>query len=254
MVNNINPKNRPKPWSWVDSVVHWVGSPKNNLSPKFLLLSDFLQFIDFTLHNILNCNTFSRLKRYILTCLVRRCFILQVCSLEFSFLEETPFLIVGSKYFVWVTLAPSVSDFHDFCRKFHLRGCEVSRGCTALRSPPAPLDSDPSDRKLPPSSHKGAALLPHRSRPPHRPQRSPHHNPYHNYHRTLHLYGGVVLLPGHHDSYTQGHDNAISLGHEHWAPPLQLALSPPSSPTREPPRLPVTVIAAACESVHGNGN
>ena len=73
---HIISKIRPKPWSWVDSVVHWVGSPKNNLSPKFLLLSDFLQFIDFTLHNILNCNTFSRLKRYILTCLIRRCFIM----------------------------------------------------------------------------------------------------------------------------------------------------------------------------------
>ena len=179
-------------------MVHWVGSPKNNLSPKFLLLSDFLQFIDFTLHNILNCNIFSRLKRHILTCLVRRCFILQVCSLEFSFLEETPYLNVGSKYFRWVTFAPSVSDLGDVCRKFHLRGCEVSRGCTALRSPPAPLDSDPSDRKLPPSSHKGAALL-----ADHRGAHPGHHNPHHNYHCTLHLYGGVVLLPGHHDSYSQ---------------------------------------------------
>ena len=187
-------------------MVHWVGSPKNNLSPKFLLLSDFLQFIDFTLHNILNCNIFSRLKRHILTCFVRRCFILQVCSLEFRFLEETAFLIVDSKYFGWVTFAPSVSDLGDVCRKFHLRGCEISRGCTALRSPPAPLDSDPSDRKLPPSSHKGAALLPHRSRPPRRPQRSPPWTPQCSPQLPLHPapLGRSHSPPGYHDSYSQG--------------------------------------------------
>ena len=33
-----------------------VGAPENNLSPKFSSSSDFLQFIDFTPHNLLHCN------------------------------------------------------------------------------------------------------------------------------------------------------------------------------------------------------
>ena len=66
---------RPKSWWNGQTVVHCLGSyclAKNNLSPKFLLLSDFLQFIDFTLHNLLHCNvTASKGQpRFILTTII----------------------------------------------------------------------------------------------------------------------------------------------------------------------------------------
>ena len=52
---------RPKSWWNGQTVVHCLGSyclAKNNLSPKFLLLSDFLQFIDSSQFTALQCYCF----------------------------------------------------------------------------------------------------------------------------------------------------------------------------------------------------